>query len=56
MDSIIEANGVVKMPMQKDKFVFSKSLRFSPPKVLNDRVSYEPKMSDFEITASNKYS
>ncbi len=50
MDKIFEDDGMVKMPLQKDKFAFSKSVRFSPVKVLNQRVSYEPAMSDFEKT------
>ena len=36
------------MTIQKDKFAFSKGVRFGAPKVLNQQISYEPKMSDFE--------
>ena len=48
MEKIIEVNGELRMPIQKDKFAFSRTKRFSPVKVLNQNISYEPKMSDFE--------
>lgn len=48
MEKIVEENGIIKMSIVKDKFAFSKSRRFSPVKVLNHRVAYSPKTSDFE--------
>ena len=36
------------MPIVKDKFAFPRTMRFSPPKIINHQISYEPKMSDFE--------
>ena len=49
MDSIIEDHGeVIKMSLTKDKWAFPKTRRFSPVKVVNHNISYEPKMSDFE--------
>ena len=48
MDKISEIDGEIKMPLQKDKFAFSKSKRFSPPKIANHQISYTPMLSDFE--------
>lgn len=48
MEKIVEEDGVIKMPILKDKFAFPKSRRFSPVKVMNHRVSYTPRTSDFE--------
>ena len=51
MDAI--RNGEQKLNIQKDKFAFSKTKRFSPPKIYNHEISYEPKLSDFDrITRS----
>lgn len=40
--------GEIKITRAKDNFAFSKSRRFSPVKILNQHVSYEPRMSDFD--------
>ena len=48
MEKITEENGCIKMPVMKDKFAFTKTKRFSPVKVLNHEISYQPMMSDFE--------
>ena len=49
MENIVESKGgEIKMAIKKDKFAFTRTKRFSPVKVLNQEVSYEPKMSDFE--------
>ena len=44
----MEINGEIKMPMQKDKFAFTRTKRFSSPKIANQQISYVPKISDFE--------
>ena len=41
------------MPLQKDKFAFSKDKRFSPPKITNHQISYTPMLSDFERVLAN---
>ena len=48
MEQIMEEKGEIKMPLMKDKFAFTRTKRFSPPKIANHQICYEPKMSDFE--------
>ena len=48
MEKVTEREGEIKMPIVKDKFAFPRTMRFSPPKIINHQISYEPKMSDFE--------
>jgi len=40
--------GEKRMTVQKDKFGFAKSSRFSPPKITNHVVAYEQSLSDFD--------
>jgi len=48
MFSVSDDGEVIKMSHTKDKWAFSKSHRFSPVKLINHTVAYEPRLSDFE--------
>ena len=48
MDRVTVDNGQIKMSQHQHKWAFSKNRRFSPVKILNENISYEPLTSDFE--------
>ena len=48
MDLAGPVTGELKLNINQNKFAFSKTKRFSPPKIYNQQISYEPKLSDFD--------